>query len=148
MNAEETTSAGIPRQQVIRFGSAAVAVVVAVGAFLMFSGPSDAESAKVVCAMRTTTDQPIIDTTKNNTREDLAQGLRDRAKVLDDAAGKTGGDTKDALKKYSSVMKKLADSIENDSTGASLADAVKELSENEELSSANDTLTAILDTKC
>lgn len=148
MTTEENPNAMMSRQRVIRVGSALAAVVLATGAFFVLSGPSDAESVKVVCAMRTTTDEPIIDTSKSNTREDLARGLRERARILDDAAGKTGGDIKDALERYASVMSGMAEAIEDDNTGASLAEVVQEMSTNEELASADRTLTGILDSEC
>ncbi len=148
MNTELTNAVEVTRKRSIGIASCVLVVAMAIGGYLLFSGPSDAESVKVVCAMRTTTNTPIIDATKNNTRDDLAQGLRDRAKILDDAAGKTGGSIHDSLKKYASVMKKLADSIKSDTSGASLAEMVKKLSTNKELSSASKTLTTILDTKC
>jgi hypothetical protein len=67
---------------------------------------------------------------------------------MQDAADKTGGDINNALSSYANAMKKIANSIADDSTGASLAEVVSELATNKDIASAEATLKAILETRC
>jgi len=148
-NESEQLLFGYPRHQVLR-SIAGVIVVIAlvVGYKVYLAEPSTADSAKVVCAMKVAADSPLIDSSKVNTRDDLAKSLRDRATDLQKAADKTGGDIKNALQKYASVMKNIADSVSADTDGTSLAEMVMKLSTNKELDSAEKTVKKFLDTQC
>lgn len=141
--------AGYPRQQVIRVITGVVVVIALVVGYKVFiSEPSAAESAQVICEMKTAADAPLLDTAQSNTREDLAKALKERAASMQDAADKTGGDISDALSKYASAMKKIAASISEDTSGASLAAVISELATNKDIATAEATLKSILETRC
>jgi len=141
--------AGYPRHQVIRvIAGVVVAIALVVGYKVFISEPSDTASAQVICEMRRQVDTPLLDTAQSNTREDLANALKDRASTMQDAADKTGGDINNALSSYASAMKKIANSIADDSTGASLAEVVSELATNEDIADAEATLKTILEARC
>jgi hypothetical protein len=141
--------AGYPRHQVIRVvAGVVVAIALVVGYQVFISEPSDAASAQVICDMRRQVDTPLLDTAQSNTREDLANALKDRASTMQDAADKTGGDINNALSSYASAMKKIATSITDDATGASLAEVVSELATNKDIADAEATLKTILEARC
>lgn len=148
-NSQQNLIAGYPRHQVIRVASAVLAVIaLSVGYQVFISEPSAAESAQVICEMKAQADTPLLDSAQTNTREDLAKALKDRASAMQDAADKTGGDTKDMLEKYASAMKKIANSIADDTNGSSLAEVVSELATNKDIADAEKTLKSILETRC
>jgi hypothetical protein len=141
--------AGFPRHQVTRvIAGVVIAVALVIGYTVFISEPSDAASAQVICEMRTAVDTPLLDTSQVNTREDLAKALEGRASAMEDASGKTGGSISDSLSSYASAMKKIAKSIADDSTGASLAEVVSELASNKDIADAEKTLKSILETRC
>jgi len=138
-------------------GAIAVIVVIAVVAVIVARVSSDEtssvepsadDSIQVICAMRQQANAPLIDDTKSNTRQDLAKTLSDRATAMQVASEKTGGDIREVLSNYASAMKKIADSISADTTGASLAEVIGQLATDKSVASAEETLKSILETRC
>lgn len=126
-----------------------ITVLAGVGLFrAFFSQPTDAESAEVICSLQTEDPKPLVDPSKASSRSDFANALRERANVLFSAAEKTSGETKEALSSYAVAMDDIADSIEDDSTGESLAEVVGRLASDPVLASAQKTLNDILDRSC
>lgn len=132
----------------VAIGAAALLVVSAGVWKIFFSSPSYSDSVKVVCEMRLEDDSQLLDDSKQNTREDLADSIRDRAKRLNGAADKTSGEIQEAFKNYSRAMNNLADALEEDSTGESFAEIVANLSKDKLLTSAQETLQSILNNQC
>lgn len=149
MNSQQSSPAWKNRAAIIRSVSAVVVIaLVFVSYRVVFAEPSREESTKVICAMRVTPDTPLFDAEKSNTREQIADAITERARVLSDAADKTGGSIRDALSSYSSAMKDIASAIEDDTDGSSLSSLIADLASNKELSKAEENLRSIIDSQC
>ncbi len=148
MKLNSTTPAGRENSRIIMVAAViAVVAVVAVG-IRVFGGADASANRKEVCSLASTAQRPLLDTTKSNSRADLAAALRDRAGEFNSAAGKTSGQVHKAFALYAKKLGALADSIDADKSGKSLLDTITAMSTDVELKTAETTIGDIISNQC
>lgn len=139
------------RIQWIALGAIVIAAVVLLTVIVVQrgdDGQTAAEKQTELCALRDSSNEPLVDPNTSTSRDDLAATVRQRAEALRSAAEGVDGSTAKALTASADAMTKVADAIAADTSGANLADAIAELADDAEFQASTEILRTVLAEQC
>ena len=139
------------KTQWIGLGVIAVALVAIVAVVVVKhgdNGPTAEEKRTQICALRDSSNEPLVDPNASTSRADLAASVRQRANALIAAADGVDGATAEALRSSADAMNKVADAIAADTSGKSLADTIAQLASDSDLQKSGEILQKVLTDQC